>query len=136
MVNARARIYTCSITFDPSVSCVEIEFDRQGWLFGSARGALRIMPLVVRLKRLILALFCNGHWWTGRLRATGVHESGVARALRRTRERNPEGELRLSNLLAKLLNLEIGFCNVDRHKGDLDQRSELNHKPIAWLGTT
>jgi hypothetical protein len=34
----------------------------------------------------------------------------------RTREGNPEGgEFRLSNLFAKLQNLEIGFCNIDRH---------------------
>ena len=52
----------------------------------------------------------------------------------RTREGNPEGELRLLNFLAKLQNLEIGFCNVDRHKCDLDPHSKLNHKPIAWLG--
>src|SRR5258705_1671484 len=132
MVNARGRIYACSIMFDDQFRGVGIEFDRRGWLVGSARGALRIMQLVARLKQLILALFCNRHWWTGRLRAAGVHESGVARAVRRTPERNFESELRLSNLLAKLLKLEIGFCNIDRHKGDLDQR--LNHKPIAWLG--
>lgn len=58
----------------------------------------------------------------------------MARTAWRTREGDPEGEFRLLNLLAKLQNLEIGLRNVDGHKCDLDQNSELNHKPIAWLG--
>lgn len=73
------------------------------------------MQLVARLKQLILALFFNRRWWTRRLRVAGVRAPGVARAAWRTREGNPEGEFRLLNLLAKLLNLEIGFYNVDRH---------------------
>ena len=50
------------------------------------------------------------------------------------REGNPEGAFRLLNLFAKLQNLEIGLCNVDRHKCDLAPHSKLNHRPIAELG--
>ena len=73
------------------------------------------------LRQSIAASFQKWRLWVGRLRATDVHGPGVAGAVWRTRERNSERELRPSNLFAKLLNLEIGFCNVDRHKCDLDQ---------------
>jgi hypothetical protein len=56
--------------------------------------------------------------------------------IRRTRERNLESELRLSNLLAKLLNLEIGFCNVDRHKFDLDPAFQIEPQAQQWNRTT
>jgi hypothetical protein len=71
----------------------------------------------------------------GRLHDAGVGAPGVARAVRRTRERNPQGEFRLLNFPAKPLKLEIGFCNIDRHKRDLDPVFQIEPQTHRLVGS-
>jgi hypothetical protein len=64
---------------------------------------------------LIPASFRAGYSGANRLHPTGVHARAIAGARWGTREGNPQGEFCLLNRLAKPLNFQIGFCDIDGH---------------------
>ena len=50
-----------------------------------------------------------------RLQPTGVHARALVGARWGTRKGNPQGEFCLLNRLAKPLNFQIGFCDIEGH---------------------